>query len=31
MCDIPAGMKFRGQAIGDAIAALANAFPDAHH
>jgi hypothetical protein len=30
MCDIPAGMKFRGQAIGEAFAAFANAFPDAH-
>ena len=30
MCDIPSGMKFRGQAIGDSIAAFANAFPDAH-
>ena len=30
MCDIPSGMKFRGQAIGDAIAAFASAFPDVH-
>jgi hypothetical protein len=30
MCDIPSGVKFRGQAIGDSIAALASAFPDVH-
>jgi ketosteroid isomerase-like protein len=30
MLDIPSGTKFRGQAIGDSIAALASAFPDVH-
>lgn len=30
MLDIPSGTKFRGQAIGDSIAALARAFPDVH-
>ena len=30
MYDIPSGIKFRGQAIGDSIAALASAFPDVH-
>jgi ketosteroid isomerase-like protein len=30
MCDICSGTKFRGKAIGDSIAALANAFPDVH-
>jgi hypothetical protein len=30
MYDIPSGMKFRGQAIGDSIAAFASAFPDVH-
>jgi len=30
MLDIPTGTKFRGQAIGDSIAALASAFPDVH-
>ena len=30
MCDVPSGTKFRGQAIGDSIAALARAFPDVH-
>jgi hypothetical protein len=30
MYDIPSGTKFRGKAIGDSIAALANAFPDLH-
>src|SRR3981081_265810 len=30
MWDMASGMKFRGQAIGDSIAALASAFPDVH-
>ena len=30
MLDVPSGTKFRGQAIGDSIAALASAFPDVH-
>ena len=30
MYDVPSGTKFRGKAIGDSIAALANAFPDVH-
>ncbi|MGA2999774.1 nuclear transport factor 2 family protein [Bradyrhizobium sp.] len=30
MLDIPSGTKFRGQAIGDSITALASAFPDVH-
>jgi hypothetical protein len=30
MLDVPSGTKFRGQAIGDSIAALATAFPDVH-
>jgi len=30
MYDVPSGTKFRGKAIGDSIAALASAFPDAH-
>lgn len=30
MCDIPTGLKLRGQAIGDAIDAFASAFPDVH-
>jgi predicted ester cyclase len=30
MYDIPSGMKFRGQAIGDSIAGFASAFPDVH-
>jgi ketosteroid isomerase-like protein len=30
MLDVPSGTKFRGQAIGDSIAALATAFPDLH-
>ena len=30
MCDIPTGLKLRGQAIGDAIDAFARAFPDVH-
>jgi ketosteroid isomerase-like protein len=30
MLDIPSSTKFRGQAIGDSIAALARAFPDVH-
>lgn len=30
MCDIPTGLKLRGQAIGDAIDAFANTFPDVH-
>jgi ketosteroid isomerase-like protein len=30
MLDIPSGTKFRGQAIGESIAALASAFPDVH-
>jgi ketosteroid isomerase-like protein len=30
MLDIPSGTKFRGQAIGDSIAALASTFPDVH-
>ncbi|MGD0116561.1 MAG: nuclear transport factor 2 family protein [Candidatus Binatus sp.] len=30
MYDIPSDKKFRGQAIGDSIAALASAFPDVH-
>jgi ketosteroid isomerase-like protein len=30
MYDIPSGIKFRGQAIGDSIAGLASAFPDVH-
>lgn len=30
MRDIPSGMDFRGQAIGDSIAGFASAFPDVH-
>jgi predicted ester cyclase len=30
MYDIPSGIKFRGQAIGDSIAGFAGAFPDVH-
>jgi ketosteroid isomerase-like protein len=30
MCDMASGTKFRGQAIGDSIDALAKAFPDVH-
>ena len=30
MYDIPSGIKFRGQAIGDSIAGFASAFPDVH-
>ncbi|MET0845679.1 MAG: ester cyclase [Pseudomonas sp.] len=30
MCDIPTGLKLRGQAIGNAIDAFAHAFPDVH-
>ena len=30
MRDVPSGIDFRGQAIGDSIAALAIAFPDVH-
>jgi predicted ester cyclase len=30
MWDMATGTKFRGQAIGDSIARLANAFPDLH-
>ena len=30
MRDVPSGMEFHGQAIGDSIAALASAFPDVH-
>jgi ketosteroid isomerase-like protein len=30
MCDMPSGTKFRGKAIGDAIAGFASAFPDVH-
>jgi ketosteroid isomerase-like protein len=30
MLDVPSSTKFRGQAIGDSIAALARAFPDVH-
>jgi len=30
MLDMASGMKFRGKAIGDSIAALASAFPDVH-
>ncbi|MFD2274290.1 nuclear transport factor 2 family protein [Undibacterium arcticum] len=30
MYDIPSGLKLHGQAIGDAIDAFANAFPDVH-
>jgi SnoaL-like polyketide cyclase len=30
MCDIPSGMKFYGQAIGDCIDTFASAFPDVH-
>ena len=30
MLDIPSGIKFRGQAIGDSLAGFASAFPDVH-
>jgi len=30
MCDIPTGTKLQGQAIGEAIDAFADAFPDVH-
>jgi len=30
MRDVPSGTEFRGQAIGDSIAGLVNAFPDVH-
>ncbi len=30
MVDIPSGLKLHGQAIGEAIDAFANAFPDVH-
>lgn len=30
MYDIPSGIKFRGQAIGESIANFASAFPDVH-
>ena len=30
MWDMASGTKFRGQAIGDSLAALARAFPDVH-
>jgi len=30
MYDIPSGIKFGGQAIGDSIAGFASAFPDVH-
>jgi hypothetical protein len=30
MRDVPSGMEFRGQAIGDSIAGFVSAFPDVH-
>jgi hypothetical protein len=30
MRDVPSGIEFRGQAIGDSIAGFVSAFPDVH-